>query len=43
MDPVRFFVGAVLLALLALALATVALGAIATLKMPRPDDSEEPR
>ncbi|MFJ9838944.1 hypothetical protein ACIRYZ_00480 [Kitasatospora sp. NPDC101155] len=39
----RFFVGAVLLVLLALALATVALGVIATLKIPRPDDSEEPR
>ncbi|MFH8379924.1 hypothetical protein ACH4E7_03120 [Kitasatospora sp. NPDC018058] len=37
----RFFVGAALVALLALALATVALGVIATLKVPRPNDSDE--
>jgi hypothetical protein len=39
--PVKFFVGAVLIALLALAIATVALGAIATLKMPRPEERDE--
>lgn len=33
-----FLVGAALLALLALALLTVALGVLATLRMPRPDD-----
>lgn len=37
----RFFVGAILLALLFLALATVALGVVTTLKMPRPDDHDE--
>ncbi|MER7755803.1 hypothetical protein [Kitasatospora sp. NPDC097643] len=35
-----FFVGAALVALLALAIATVALGVVATLKMPRPDNSD---
>ncbi|MFJ9694727.1 hypothetical protein [Kitasatospora sp. NPDC101183] len=39
----RFFVGAALVALLFLALATVALGVVATLKMPRPDDHDEER
>ncbi|MFG3224351.1 hypothetical protein ACGF07_06165 [Kitasatospora sp. NPDC048194] len=39
----KFFVGAILLALLALAIATVALGVIATLKMPRPDDPDQRR
>ncbi|MFH8385390.1 hypothetical protein ACH4E7_31375 [Kitasatospora sp. NPDC018058] len=37
----KFFVGAVLVALLALALATVALGIIATLKMPHPEEQNE--
>ncbi|MET8622442.1 hypothetical protein ABZW30_01555 [Kitasatospora sp. NPDC004669] len=37
----KFFVGAALVALLALAIATVALGVIATLRMPRPNDSDE--
>ncbi|MFJ9777706.1 hypothetical protein ACIRVF_41775 [Kitasatospora sp. NPDC101157] len=41
MAPVRFFVGAVLVALLALAIATVALGVIATLKMPRPEHRDD--
>ncbi|MFJ9847265.1 hypothetical protein ACIRYZ_43945 [Kitasatospora sp. NPDC101155] len=41
MAPVKFFVGAILLALLALAIATVALGAIATLRMPRPEEYDE--
>ncbi|MGA5817147.1 hypothetical protein ACPC54_04700 [Kitasatospora sp. NPDC094028] len=42
MDPLRFFVGAVLVALLALAIATVVLGVVATLKMPpRPDEQDE--
>ncbi|MFF7989848.1 hypothetical protein ACFZDG_08685 [Kitasatospora xanthocidica] len=40
MAPVRFFVGAILVALLALAITTVALGAIATLKMQRPEDGD---
>ncbi|MBV6697046.1 hypothetical protein [Kitasatospora aureofaciens] len=33
-----FLIGAAFVALLALALATVVLGVIATLRMPRPDD-----
>lgn len=37
----KFFVGAILLALLALAIATVALGVIATLKMQRPEEHDE--
>ncbi|MET8623284.1 hypothetical protein ABZW30_05910 [Kitasatospora sp. NPDC004669] len=41
MAPVKFFVGAILVALLALAIATVALGVIATLRMPRPEDRDE--
>ncbi|MFI9321357.1 hypothetical protein ACIGXI_16465 [Kitasatospora aureofaciens] len=41
MAPVRFFVGAVLLALLALAIATVALGVLATLRMPRPEHRDD--
>ncbi|GGV02625.1 hypothetical protein ACIG0C_13910 [Kitasatospora aureofaciens] len=41
MAPVKFFVGAVLLALLALAIATVALGVLATLKMPRPEHRDD--
>ncbi|MFI9159980.1 hypothetical protein [Kitasatospora aureofaciens] len=43
MAPVKFFVGAVLLALLALALAiaTVALGVLATLRMPRPEHRDD--
>ncbi|MFJ4192344.1 hypothetical protein [Kitasatospora sp. NPDC089509] len=42
MAPVKFFVGAILLALLALAIATVALGVVATLNMPpRPDDPDD--
>ncbi|MGW6916738.1 hypothetical protein ACWGB8_23370 [Kitasatospora sp. NPDC054939] len=35
-----FLVGAALIALLALALLTVALGVLATLRMPRPDDPQ---
>jgi hypothetical protein len=38
---VKFFVGAVLIALLALAIATVALGVIATLRMSRPEERDE--
>ncbi|MER6301503.1 hypothetical protein ABT247_18335 [Kitasatospora sp. NPDC001539] len=41
MAPVKFFVGAVLLALLALAIATVALGVLATLRMPRPEHRDD--
>lgn len=41
MAPVKFFVGAVLVALLALAIATVALGVLATLKMPRPEHRDD--
>ncbi|MFE5582088.1 hypothetical protein [Kitasatospora sp. NPDC056531] len=41
MAPVKFFVGAILLALLALAIATVALGVVATLKMPHPEERDE--
>ncbi|WP_268267543.1 hypothetical protein [Streptomyces kaniharaensis] len=41
MGPVNFFVGAALVTLLALAIATVALGVVATLKMPRPDDCDQ--
>lgn len=37
----RFFVGAILVALLAIA--TVALGAIATLDIPRPEDRDDQR
>ncbi|MFJ9441446.1 hypothetical protein ACIRRH_06180 [Kitasatospora sp. NPDC101235] len=37
----KFFVGAILVALLTLAIATVALGVIATLKMPRPEGRDE--
>ncbi|MER7583274.1 hypothetical protein [Kitasatospora sp. NPDC097691] len=37
----KFFVGAVLVALLALAIATVALGVIATLRMPHPKEPDE--
>ncbi|MEV8323073.1 MULTISPECIES: hypothetical protein [unclassified Kitasatospora] len=37
----KFFVGAILLALLALAITTVALGVLATLKMPHPDDRDD--
>ncbi|MEV7021888.1 hypothetical protein [Kitasatospora sp. NPDC093558] len=37
----NFFVGAILVALLALAIATVALGVVATLKMPRPEEHDE--
>ncbi|MER8099912.1 hypothetical protein [Kitasatospora sp. NPDC094016] len=37
----RLFIGAVLLALLVLAIATVALGVLATLKMPRPEERDE--
>ncbi|MFJ2576482.1 hypothetical protein [Kitasatospora aureofaciens] len=37
----KFFVGAILVALLALAIATVALGVVATLKMPRPEEHDE--
>ncbi|MFE4975210.1 hypothetical protein ACFRAR_24285 [Kitasatospora sp. NPDC056651] len=37
----RFFVGAALLALLALAIATVALGVVVTLRMPRPEGHDE--
>ncbi|MFF9642845.1 hypothetical protein [Kitasatospora aureofaciens] len=40
MAPVKFFVGAALVALLALAVATVALGVLATLKMSRPGDGD---
>ncbi|MGW2370938.1 MULTISPECIES: hypothetical protein [Kitasatospora] len=40
MAPVNFFFGAVLVALLALAITTVALGVIATLRMRRPDDGD---
>ncbi|MFF3001346.1 hypothetical protein ACFVTF_00840 [Kitasatospora sp. NPDC057940] len=36
-----FFVGAVLVALLALAIVTVALGVIATLRMPCPGDRDD--
>ncbi|MET8623278.1 hypothetical protein ABZW30_05875 [Kitasatospora sp. NPDC004669] len=39
----KFFVGAILVALLALAIATVALGVVATLRMPRPEDRDEQR
>ncbi|MEU6966888.1 hypothetical protein AB0A71_03910 [Kitasatospora aureofaciens] len=41
MAPVKFFVGAVLLALLALAIATVALGVLVTLRMPRPEHRDD--
>ncbi|MGW3038721.1 hypothetical protein ACWC9T_01485 [Kitasatospora sp. NPDC001159] len=41
MAPVKFFVGAIFVALLALAIATVALGVIATLKMRRPEDCDD--
>ncbi|MGA5820552.1 hypothetical protein ACPC54_22120 [Kitasatospora sp. NPDC094028] len=41
MSPVNFFVGAILVALLACAIATVALGVIATLKMPHPEERDE--
>ncbi|MFJ7250795.1 hypothetical protein ACIQWA_39995 [Kitasatospora sp. NPDC098652] len=41
MAPVKFFVGAILIALLALAIATVALGVLATLKMPRPENRDD--
>ncbi|CAM5378104.1 putative protein OS=Kitasatospora aureofaciens OX=1894 GN=GCM10010502_66580 PE=4 SV=1 [Kitasatospora aureofaciens] len=41
MAPVKFFVGAVLVALLALAIATVALGVLATLKMPHPEHRDD--
>ncbi|WP_267884065.1 hypothetical protein [Streptomyces sp. NRRL WC-3742] len=37
----KFFVGAILIALLALAIATVVLGVVATLKMPRPEERDE--
>ncbi|MFF2142567.1 hypothetical protein [Kitasatospora sp. NPDC058190] len=43
MAPVKFFVGAILLALLALAIATVALGVVATLKMPHPEERDDQR
>ncbi|MFJ2862902.1 hypothetical protein [Kitasatospora sp. NPDC087314] len=39
----NFLVGAALVTLLALAIVIVALGAIATLRMPRPDDRDEQR
>lgn len=39
----RFFVGAALLALFALAIVTVALGVIATLRMEHPDDRDQRR
>ncbi|MEV7930722.1 MULTISPECIES: hypothetical protein [unclassified Kitasatospora] len=39
----KLFIGAILLALLALAIATVALGVLATLKMPRPEERDEQR
>ncbi|MEV7359639.1 hypothetical protein ACIPLC_22430 [Kitasatospora sp. NPDC086801] len=39
----KLFIVAVLLALLALAIATVALGVLATLKMPRPEERDEQR
>ncbi|WP_369183544.1 hypothetical protein [Streptomyces sp. Y1] len=40
----NFFVGAILVALLALAIATVVLGVIATLKMPpKPENGDEQR
>ncbi|MFG2842579.1 hypothetical protein ACGF12_05305 [Kitasatospora sp. NPDC048296] len=38
----KFFVGAILVALLALAIATVTLGVIATLRMSRPEERDEP-
>lgn len=38
-----FLVGAALVFLLALAIVIVALGVIATLRMPRPDDRDEQR
>ncbi|WP_279382921.1 hypothetical protein [Streptomyces sp. FH025] len=37
----KFFVGAVLLALLALAIVTVGLGAVATLRMQKPEDIDD--
>ncbi|MFH9354364.1 hypothetical protein [Kitasatospora sp. NPDC017646] len=37
----RFFVGAILVALLVLAIATVALGVLATLKMPHPENRDD--
>ncbi|MFE4517595.1 hypothetical protein ACFRMQ_25750 [Kitasatospora sp. NPDC056783] len=37
----RFVIGAALLTLLALAIATVALGVITTLRMPRPEGRDE--
>ncbi|MER7845397.1 hypothetical protein ABTZ03_15795 [Kitasatospora sp. NPDC096077] len=37
----RFFVGAILLALLALAITSVALGVVATLKIRPPDDGSD--
>ncbi|MFJ2578223.1 hypothetical protein [Kitasatospora aureofaciens] len=42
MGAMNFLVGAALVTLLALAIVTVALGVIATLKMRRPDDNDEP-
>ncbi|MFE4394668.1 MULTISPECIES: hypothetical protein [Streptomycetaceae] len=37
----KFFIGAILLALLVLAIATVALGLLVTLRMPRPEARDE--
>ncbi|MFI6153569.1 hypothetical protein ACIBCA_12815 [Kitasatospora sp. NPDC051170] len=37
----KFFVGAILIALLFLAIATVALGVVATLRTPRPEDRDD--
>ncbi|MFD0405726.1 hypothetical protein [Kitasatospora sp. NPDC127116] len=37
----KFFIGAILLALLVLAIATVALGVLACLGMPRPEARDE--
>ncbi|MFD8707382.1 hypothetical protein ACFV1W_33170 [Kitasatospora sp. NPDC059648] len=41
MAPVKFFVGAVLVALLALAIATVVLGVLATLRVHRPENRDD--
>ncbi|MEU4118364.1 hypothetical protein AB0F71_28205 [Kitasatospora sp. NPDC028055] len=41
MAPVNLLVAAILLTLLALAITTVALGVLATLKMPRPENRDD--